>query len=171
MAAVEDGEVAEQHAAAELEGDGFVALAHRTFADTFVLLHEPAAFDHARTGDRHIGEALAPNEAVMEISVATVLIGGALERLRPVVSVQALRRAEDHRAGIQEEVEVVRQVDAAAQVGACRQINGAAAGPGTRGDCPVDGWGDRKMPIPNSTKVADIKGGSLSRRGPGARGW
>ena len=44
------------------------------FADAFVLLGEPAAVDHAWAGDRNVGKPLAPDQAVMGVGVAAILV-------------------------------------------------------------------------------------------------
>src|SRR6185369_9821496 len=81
-----------------------------------VALDESITADHAWTGNENVREVLAPDQTVVEISVAAILIRGAFPRFCFVVGIQVLRRGDDESAGVEKKVQVVRQPDAAAQV-------------------------------------------------------
>ncbi len=76
-----------------------------------------AAVDHALAGDGDIREVFAPDEAVVKVSVARILIGGAFEFFGVVVGVRIERRSKDSATGIQMEVDIALHVDGTAKVG------------------------------------------------------
>ena len=85
-----------------------------------VAARKRAAIDHAVAADENVGEIFAPDQAVMKIGVAAVLISGAGKRLGLVVGVHRLRRAEDHRTGVNEQMDVALQTNGAAQISSRR---------------------------------------------------
>src|ERR1035438_4198249 len=89
---------------------------------------QSAAGDDALAGDGKIREILTPNEAVVEISVAGILIRLAGKRFRRVVSVEILRRAKNCRAGVNQQMEVALEVNRAAQISSRWQKNRSATG-------------------------------------------
>ncbi len=108
-------------------------------------------------GDGNVREVLAPDEAVVKIGVPAVLIRLALPRLRRVVGVHRLRRAQNHRAGVQIQMDVVGQVDAAAQISARRNKNRAAASGGRRLNRLVDRRAVQVGPIAHGAKAANVE--------------
>ena len=110
--------------------------------------HESAAVDHAVAGDEDIGEVFAPNQAVVKISVAAVLKRRAGKIFLRVVSLHFLRRAEDDRSGIDVQVDVVGETDAAAQISSGGNPDRAAARIRRRIDRLIDGDLSRVMPSP-----------------------
>src|SRR6185437_11037929 len=110
VSAVENRDVADQNIFAKLERDGFVAQADGFenirvgSVEMIVAAHlveqagvprQTTTVDHAMTGDENIGEILAPDQTVVKITMTAVLVGDADKRLRLVIGVQVLRRAEN----------------------------------------------------------------------------
>ena len=81
VAALEDGEVAEEDVAAVLEGDGLVADAGllgdegKSVAFWAAAVGEAFAPDEAGAGDGEVVEVFAPDEGVVPVVVAVVLVG------------------------------------------------------------------------------------------------
>ena len=123
-----------------------------------VVAHQPAAIDHAGAGDGNIRQVFAPDQAVVKITVPAILIRLAVPGFRRIVSVHRLRRAEDHRAGVQIQMDVVGQMDAAAQIGARRNEYRSAAGFGCRQNRPVDRRAVQiRFPSPAAPKLRTLK--------------
>ena len=137
------------HVAAQLEGDRLVALAvhgpqrrrlgiaarpdRRPHAERPVArLPRPAGagsaarearpVDAPRPDDRHVLEADAPDQAVLPVAVAEVLVEVVLVRLRRVVASPLRRRLRREQRGARAELErdVALQADRVARVGARR---------------------------------------------------
>src|SRR5208282_3595755 len=104
-----------------------------------VASHESAAVDHAVAGDEYIGEIFAPDQAVVKISVAPILIRRTGKIFLRVVSFHFLRRAQDDCSGGDVQVDVVGETDAAAQISPGGDPDRAAACLGRRADGPVYG--------------------------------
>ena len=83
---------------------------------------------------------------------------------RRVVSVHRLRRAEHDRAGVQIQMNVVGQMDAAAQIRARRNQHRAAAGCGRRQNRLVDRRAVQVRSIADGAIAADIENRFVIRR-------
>ena len=88
--------------------------------------------------------------------MSAVLVGNALEGFGRVIGVYLLRGAQQGRAGVDEEVDIALEADAAAEVGAGRQADGAAAGERGRVDGAIDGGAVKFLPIADRAEIADI---------------
>ena len=132
MAAMRDGDVADEDIAAKLDRDGLVAEAdgavldfrtivlgrlfarHRKsvhFIQQFVAALEVAAVDPAVACDENIREIFAPDQTVVKIAMASVLIRIVRPRLGEIVGVHGLRCAEYGRARVNEEMNVALEMD------------------------------------------------------------
>src|SRR5690349_18449770 len=76
MSASQDREVTQQHVAAVLERDGFVADAWRFGSRGVVALApaEPFAPDEASSNDGDVVQVFAPDEAVVKMGMAEILV-------------------------------------------------------------------------------------------------
>ena len=111
---------------------------------------QSAAVDCALAGDGKVREILTPNEAVVKISVAGILIRLAGKRFRRVVSVEILRRAKNRRARVNQQMEVALEVNRAAQISSRWQKNRSATG-------LIDGHAVEVGPVPHRAEIADVK--------------
>ena len=136
MAAVQDGEIAQHDVAAVLEGDGLVAdagsggVGQKCFTMAAAKAFAP---DQAGAEDGEVVDVFAPDQAVVPVIVAEVLVGfpGAL-RLGKVISSggQAIvwgGRGEDGGALLKKERDVALEMDRVAQVDASGEDDGSAA--------------------------------------------
>src|SRR5690348_6730172 len=89
MSSPQDGEVTQQHVAAVLQCDGFVAYARRFGSRGIVAFAaaQPFAPDEASPNDGDVMQVLAPDETVVKVGMAEVLVsvGGGI-RLGGVVT-------------------------------------------------------------------------------------
>ena len=76
VAALEDGKIAQEYAAAILQGNGLVAdPGVLRFGARTVAFTEALAVDQARADDGNIVQVLAPEERVVPVVMAVVLVG------------------------------------------------------------------------------------------------
>ena len=59
------------------------------------VLQKSAAIDHSLTGDGNVHQIFAPDQAIMKMGVPAILIAVTRERVRRIVGLHSLRRAED----------------------------------------------------------------------------
>ena len=96
---MQKGNVANRDVAAILQADGFVAHARAGFASA---ARQPLAPDQAGTQDRYIVQPFAPNQSVVPMAVAEVLILVPGVRLgRVITPALAIFGGQDRRAMIE----------------------------------------------------------------------
>ena len=164
MAAMEDGEIAQQHVVAVLQANGFVAHA-RLFGPGSAAgaPAEALAPDAARAGDGDVLEALAPQQAVAKMAVPVILILAPLVGLGQVVgarSAGALGRGigrDDGGAHVEIEGHIAHQVNGIAEVAAGGEENGSAAGRGRGLDGLVDGGGVERRSASGGPESPDVE--------------
>ena len=76
-----------------------------------VRANESAAINGTLAGDENIRQIFAPDQTVMEIAMAAVLIAAKIIRFGFVIHRLILRRAEDSRAGVNEQMDVALEVN------------------------------------------------------------
>ena len=125
-----DGDVANKYVATEFEGNRLVACADASSLHIAcglgVLTGETFAIDASTARDADVFEVLAPNERIMEIGVASVLVFREIERLGRVVGF-AVAGGNDGGSCIDVEIDVALHVDGTTKVVACRKENGATS--------------------------------------------
>ena len=169
MSAPVDGDVADEHVAAELQGDGLVARADGATLDDArllgVVLRQALTVDHPLAGDGYVRLPLGPYQAVVEVGVAAVLIlGESAERLALVVGLHRGGRGEYLGAGREVQVHVALQPDAAREVDARGQQHLPAAAGRAGLDGAVDGPVVERPSVALGPIVAHVK----HSVGPGA---
>ena len=147
VAAALDGDAGERQAVDDGEGDGLVGLAGADAAG----LQVARAVNGARAGERDVGEVLSPDQRVVEVAVAEVLVLREGVRLGRV---EAAGGGADGGAGIELDVDVALEVDRDRLVGAGRELDDPAAGRRARGG---DGLVDRR----------GVDGGAVALRAEG----
>ena len=100
----------------------------------------------------------------MEEAVATVLVALAVEGFGGVVGLERLGRAEDDGPGIEIEVEVAPEMNAAAEVGAGGQVDRAATGLFACIDGGVNGGAIKGLAVAEGTVVPELDQITLSAR-------
>ncbi len=171
MAAAVDGDVADGDLSAEFQGYGLVAgtdaAALHLAGLLGVLLRQAFAVNHSVAGNRDVRLPLGPDERVVEVGMAAVLVLGEVERLRFVVELKPPFRpprrgkllrvdGEDGGTGGKVEVDVRLQADAAAEVGACRQQHLSATIFHSLFNSGVDGRRVKGSPVALGAEVADV---------------
>ena len=169
VAAPVDGDVADEHVAAELQGYRLVARADGATLDDArllgVVLRQALTVDHPLAGDGYVRLPLGPYQAVVEVGVASVLIlGESAERLALVVGLHRGGRGEYLGAGREVQVHVALQPDAAREVDARGQQHLSAAAGRAGLDGAVDGTVVERESVALGPVVAHVK----HSMGPGA---
>ena len=159
VSAAVNGDVANEHVAAEFEGNGLVA---RSDASSLhiarslgVLAGEPFAINASSTRDAHVLEVLAPNEGIVEIGVASVLVFREVDFLGRVVGT-LVGRGNDSGSCVDVEIDVALHVDGAAEVIACWQQDGAATCLTRFLDGCIDGRRVELLAVALGSEVANI---------------
>ena len=157
MAAVDDGDVLDQHVAAQLQRDGLVAVQRCGLRGA--TTDQTLAVDLPGTGDRHVGQVLAPDQAVVPVAVPEVLERVAGARLGRVVPAPVRRCGGQDRGVVREvQFDVALQVDRVAGVGTGREVHGATATVrGGRLDDLVDDVGIDGDPVPLGTEPGHVE--------------
>ena len=160
MAAAHDGHIADEDIAAELQRNGLVTGADAAalhVAGVFrVVLGQTVAIDGAASGDADVMLTFGPNERVVEIGMAAVLIFWATEHLAFIVGFHRGGSSQDARSWRQVKVHVALQTDAAAEIGARGQHHLTAALLGAGIDGTVDGLVVERLTVALGTVVAYI---------------
>src|ERR1035437_6461532 len=89
MPAMQDGEIAQQHVMAVLEADRLVAHARRLGA---LAPAQPSAPDPSVTENGNVAKSFAPDQAVVEVAVAEILVLVPFVRLVQVEPAAGARR-------------------------------------------------------------------------------
>jgi hypothetical protein len=170
MSTSQDREITQQHVAAILQGYGFVADARRFGARSIVAFAtaEPFAPDEAPPHDGDIVQVFAPDKAVVEVSMAEVLvtIGSGIRLGRVVASSRGALHGgfacDNNRAGLKVERHPAPEVNGVGEVGTGREANSAAAGRARRFDGAIDSRRVVSFAISGGTMLANIErmGGS-----------
>ena len=165
VAAAIDGDVADGDLSAELQDDGLVARADAAALHLAgllgVLLRQALAVNHPVTGNRDVRLTFGPDERVVEVGVAAVLIFGEVERLRFVVEPPFRRKlfrvdGKNLCSGREMQVDVRLQADASAKVSACGQQHLSAAVLHSGLYRGIDGWRVKGSPIALGAEVTDV---------------
>jgi len=161
VSATIDGDVANKYIATEFEGNRLVACANAPslhIACCFgVLTGETFAIDASSTCDADVFEVLAPDERIMEIGVASVLVFREIERLGRVVGF-AVAGGNDGGSCIDVEIDVALHVDGTTEVVACGKENGATSiGSGFLDGC-VDGRRIEVLAIAFGSEITNVVG-------------
>src|SRR6185436_1147366 len=127
---------------------------------------EPLAVDAPRTHDADVFDSDSPDEAVLPVTVAEVLVEVVLVWLRGVVAALAGRGIGGEQGGARAEGEdhVALQPDGEAGVGAGGEVDGTAAGGGRGVDGLVDGVGVDGGAVSAGSERADVIGGGAGLR-------
>ena len=179
MAAVKDRHVSDQHIFTKLKRDGLVAEAHRAvfylraetsqavrpgmrIAAHLVKYSVPAnqlnAADHAVAGDENVREIFAPDEAVVKITMAAVLIRIVRRpRLGEIIGLEILRCGQDRRARVNNQMDVALEMNRAAQISSRRNQNRSAPGSGSGLNGPVDGGAVKMLPVAARAEAANVE--------------
>ena len=119
---------------------------------------QPFAVDAAGPRDGDVLEVLAPDQAVVPVAVAEVLIRVARSRLGGVVAASTARvGGEQHRALVEVEADVAPEADRVAGVGAAGDDDGAAAGGGGGSDRAVDRVAVDRHAVALGAEVAHVE--------------
>ena len=125
MSTTIDGDVADGHLSAQLQGDSLVASTNRAAlhdARTLrIFLRQTLSVNHTVTRYRHVCLSLCPDERVMEIGMTSILIlRETAKRLRGVVGPHLGGCCKNGAACRKMQVDIAFQTDAAAEIGASR---------------------------------------------------
>ena len=161
VSATIDGDVANKYVATEFEGNRLVACANTSSLHVAcslgVLAGETFAIDASTTRDADVFEVLTPNERIMEIGVASVLVFREIERLGRVVGF-AVAGGNDGGSCIDVEIDVALHVDGTTEVVACGKENGATSiGSGFLDGC-VDGRRIEVLAIAFGSEITNVVG-------------
>src|SRR5581483_6902884 len=136
VAPVQNREIAQENVPAILEGDGFIADASLFGLGTWsVALAQAPAPDQSRAEDRYIFEILSPNQAVVPMIVAVILIAlPPVIRLSRIISAgtdTSARRGRigryDFGAGIEQQADVALEMDGIRKVARSGKMHGTTA--------------------------------------------
>ena len=169
MAAVQDRKVAQRDIPSSFEGDGLVSLTvHRTLNGFWIggaadgrthaqrpvasrpcpacarpAPREPTSVNQSGTHDRNVLDIHPPDQTVLPVAVAEVLIEVGGIRLGCVVSSAVNRRVagNEHRAWRELQRDVASETDGEREVTAGGKRHDATAGGGCGIDCGIDGDG------------------------------
>ena len=159
VSATIDGDVANKYVATEFEGNRLVACANTSSLHVAcslgVLAGETFAIDASTTCDADVFEVLAPDERIMEIGVASVLVFREIERLGRVVGF-AVAGGNDGGSCIDVEIDIALHVDGTAEVVARRQEDGSTSCFMGFLDGGIDGRRVELLAVTLGTKVANI---------------
>ena len=125
--------------------------------ENLVRAHEAAAVDRAVAGDENIRKVFAPDEAVVEITMSAVLIAAECVRLRLVINIHVLRRAENGRASVNEQMDVALQMNRAAQISSGGNENRAATGLRAGVNRLVNRRAVEVLAVADRAKTADVE--------------
>src|SRR5690348_443936 len=165
MSSPQDREVTQQHVAAVLQRDGFVADARRFGSRGVVALAaaEPFAPDEASSNDGDVVQVFAPDEAVVKMGMAEVLvtIGGRVGLGRVVAAACSALHGfggDNDRSGLKVERDSAPEMNGIGKIGAGREANSAAAGDAGRLDGAVDSRRVVRLAVSGGAMLTDIKG-------------
>ncbi len=176
---MQDGEVAQDHIATIPQRDHLVAAAGPAVLIPFLALRlvgesveaavQAFAMNPAGTEDGHILQPNAPDEAVLPVAVAVVLV---VELVAPLVRlgqvVQGPRGIDGFDRGprLEPQRDVAFQPDRRGEVGAGWKEHGATTGCGCRQDGPVDCVSINRPAVACGTLGPDVENAGDSRLGP-----
>ena len=174
MASVKNGKIAQQHVAAILQRDGFVAhagmLGDRARAPSAAEAFAP---DQAGADDGNILKTLAPDQAVVPMIVAEVLdsfpTGRWIRRNRRRTrwacgvgsKIGGRIRGEDGCAGLEMQRDVALEVDGITKVSSGGEADGSASGRCGGFDGFVDRWGVERVAVAFGAEGGDFVGSFL----------
>ncbi len=161
VSATIDGDVANKYIATEFEGNRLVACADASSlhiaCSLGVLAGETFPIDASTACDADVFEVLAPNEGIVEIGVASVLVFRKVEWLGRVVGF-AVAGGNDGGSCIDMKIDVALHVDGTTEVVACGKENGATSiGSGFLDGC-VDGRRIEVLAIAFGSEITNVVG-------------
>src|SRR5207302_5888380 len=119
--------------------------------------HQTLAPNHSRPEDGHIRQILAPDQAVMPVTVPEVLILIPLVWLRRIVSNVLRRLGRDNRGALVEiKSDFALETNRNGKVIARRKVHRAPAGRSRRVDRPVDRWGVKCLAVGFGAEGLDV---------------
>ena len=160
VATLIDRHIPDKDVAAKLQRDGLVARADVTTLQIACALRVPSGqsftVNHSTSGDGYVFLTDGVDETVLEISVATVLIGRSFPLLRLVVGLHLSRSSENLSTDGEVQFHMALQADAATEIGAGRQYHSTTTLRHTAVNGSIDGMVVERLTVAYRTEVLHI---------------